>query len=366
MSTDRPSAKATAAPPIRSWTDGYAALRSRAGDMRGWIELDTDAPDRRWPRTTGLDAIVIASFVDEAYRRTDPARSYGVALRWKSCKDDLERDALPALGNTYRRNRDFWSCLAMMFAHLAYVECPLPSQGAWRAFLAEVGATLATDTRNAPPTQDRPPVWFATAGDLLKLYLAQRSYAANLHGSDKLAPEADMNGGVTIVPRSTNGEVIQLAAFWAKALESEKSKNANGYDTMRGRMIAVQRDIDAHARGADPNAVYPKNHRFWRTIESVAIHVSASNQYGLTDAQVWMASVGESLQVMGERTKALATAIAASVRDGAADVVHGAGKILNEGARGLLGGLGTPLLIGGGIVAAFLLLRGRGDRERSS
>ena len=66
MWTHRPSANPSAAPPvIRSWSDGYAALRSRASDVRGWIELDTDAPDRRWPRTTGLDAIVIAAVVDD-------------------------------------------------------------------------------------------------------------------------------------------------------------------------------------------------------------------------------------------------------------------------------------------------------------
>ena len=66
MSTYRPSATPTAAPPvIRSWSDGFSALRRRASDVRGWIELDTDAPDRRWPRTTGLDAIVIAAFTYE-------------------------------------------------------------------------------------------------------------------------------------------------------------------------------------------------------------------------------------------------------------------------------------------------------------
>ena len=167
-----------------------------------------------------------------------------------------------------------------------------------------------------------------------------------------------------IVPRSTNGEVLQLAAFWAQALESEKAKNANGYDTVHGRMVAAQRDLDAHARGADPNATYPKNHAFWRTIESVAIHVAASNKYGLTDAQVWMASIGESLKTAGDRTKALATVIAASVREGAADAAHAAGKVIHEGARGLFGSLAVPFLIGGGALAAFLLLRNRREASR--
>lgn len=497
--------------PIRSWSDGYAALRQRADDTRGWIELDTDAPDRRWPRTTGLDVIVIAAFVDAAFSTTDQATYAGTALRWTSCKDDLERDAIHALGETYRGNRDFWSCLAMMCAHLAFVGCPLPPQGAWNSLLAEIGVALnaplgndappiwfasatsldklylaqrqylarlrgadrmepqpgmtggamliprstnadvlqlagfwsavlriqkaknangyatvsarwraALDdmvaltehaspaavypknhafwraassvaihvaaaveyglsnaelrttvdsqlrrTRNALAAQDRPPVWFASAGSLDKLYLAQRSYLANLHGSDRLAPEPDMTGGVTIVPRSTNAEVIQLAAFWTKSLDSEKAKSANGYDTVRGRWMAVLRDVDAHARGADPAAVYPKNHAFWRAISSVAVHVAASNEHGLTDAQLWMGAVGEGMQTVFDRTKALATAIAASVRDGAADAANAAGKVIHEGARGLFGGLATPLLIGGGVIAAILLLRNRGDSSHT-
>jgi hypothetical protein len=345
--------------PIRSWSDGYAALRKRASDTRGWIELDTDAPDRRWPRTTGLDVILIASFIDTAISRAGSLTSAGTALRWTSCKDDIERDALHGLGQTYRGNRGFWSCLAAMCSHLALIGFPLPPQAVWSALLAEVGVPL-TAPRNAPAGQDRPPVWFANVGSLEKLYLAQRTYLANLHGADKLDPEPDMTGGAMLIPRSTNGEVIQIAKFWTQSLDNEKAKNAPGYDTVRARWTAAQRDLDTYASGKDPALVYPKNHAFWRHAATVAVHVGAAMQHGMTDAQMWMASVGETIQAAAERTKALATSIAASVRDGAADVVEGAGKVINKGARGLFGGLATPLLIGGGVLTAFLLLRSRG------
>jgi hypothetical protein len=348
MSTNGSSANASAMPKIWSWSDGYAALRRHAGDERGWIELDSDAHDRRWPRTTGLDVIVIASFVDEAFRRTDQARWSGVALRWASCKDELERDALPALDVTYRGNRDFWSCIAMMFAHLSYVACPLPTQEAWRVLLAQFRRP-----RNALPLKDQPPVLFASAESLDKLYMAQRTYLASLRGFDRLAPEAGMAGGVRPIPRSTNAEVIQLAEFWTKALDVQKAKNAIGYDTVRAQWSAVLVDIDKLARGADPGAVYPKNHAFWRAIESLSIHVAASLEYGLSDAQLWMASVGQSLQVVSDRAQAVAGAIASGVRDMAADAARGAGKVI-----------GPPLLIGGGILAAILLLRGRGGSAR--
>lgn len=350
--------------PIRSWSDGYAALRRRAGDMRGWIELETEAPDRRWPRTTGLDVIVIASFIDKAFQSTDQTTYAGTALRWQSCKDDLERDALPALNETYRGNREFWPCLAMMCSHLSWVGCPVPPQAAWRALLDLVGAH-ATATRNADP--DRPPVWFANAGELDDLYRAQRSYLGNLHGFDRMAPEPDMRGGVIPVPRSTNGEVLQLAAFWSQTMQEPKAKNTNGYADVLTRWNAVMRDVEAHARGADPDAVYPHNHRFWRGVQSVAIHTAASIKYGPSDAQRWMASVGDRLlplQQVSTRAKQLATAIAEGIGDVAAEAAHGAGKIVHEGARGLLSGLATPLLIGGGVVATVLLLRARREPAR--
>ena len=51
---------------IHSWIDGYTALRARAYEMRGAIELDSGP---RWPRTTGEDVIAIAAIFDAAIPR---------------------------------------------------------------------------------------------------------------------------------------------------------------------------------------------------------------------------------------------------------------------------------------------------------
>ena len=75
---------------------------------------------------------------------------------------------------------------------------------------------------------------------------------------------------------------------------------------------------------------------------------------------------GERVQDVTTKAKEVASAIASGIREVAADAAHGAGRILNEGARGLFGGFATPLLIGGGAVAAFLLLRDRGERREAS
>lgn len=356
MSND-PHAPAPAAPPIRSWSDAYAAIRRRASETRGWIELDSNVPNRRWPRTTGLDVIAIAAVVDAAFRDVDQSRHAGIVRRWSACKDALEFNALPALADTYRGNRSFWTCLAATCAHLSQIDCPLPPQAAWNALLAQLEAV-----RNASMwmiTKYQPPILFPAAS-LDKLYLAQRDYLGKLRGADRLAPEPGMTGGVMPVPRSTNAEVIQLADFWSKALRNEKAKNANGYATVLARWTAVIEDIDKVARGAEPNAVYPHNHALWRAISSVSIHVAAAIQYGVSDAELWMAAIGERLDRVPEAAKKVARAIA----EGASGAAHAVGRVANEAARGLFSGAATPLLIGGGVVAAFLLLRGRGGRGR--
>ena len=50
---------------IHSWIDGHLALRERAYQVRGAIQLDSGA---RWPRTTGADVIAIAALFDHAAR----------------------------------------------------------------------------------------------------------------------------------------------------------------------------------------------------------------------------------------------------------------------------------------------------------
>ena len=128
--------------------------------------------------------------------------------------------------------------------------------------------------RNAPPAKDDPPVWFTSATSLDKLYLAQRDYLAKLRGFDRLAPEADMNGGVMPVPRSTNAEVIKLAEFWSRMLTLQKAKNESGYDTVLARWRAVLADVEKLAHGAEPSAVYPKNHAFWRAAHKPAAYTA--------------------------------------------------------------------------------------------
>src|SRR5438445_12048259 len=90
---------------IYNWSDGYVAVRHRAFETRGFLELDTGA---RWPRTTGEDVVAIAAIFDPSVRRH---ATPGVMRRWRATLADLEREAMAAPRATYTENRRFWSSL---------------------------------------------------------------------------------------------------------------------------------------------------------------------------------------------------------------------------------------------------------------
>ena len=127
-------------PIIRDWSDGYVALKTRAEQLRGSIELNPDTPDwERWPRTTGADVVAIAAFIDSHLRAQRSFAKSGLARRWNACLTDLELYAIPRLGESYSENRAYWRCLAAAFVYLSSVEAPLAAQARWTTLLAAFG-----------------------------------------------------------------------------------------------------------------------------------------------------------------------------------------------------------------------------------
>ena len=140
---------------IRSWIDGHLALRQRAYETRGGIELDDGS---HWPRTTGADVIAIAALVDPWIRGNGTP---GIQRRWHAALEDLERDALSAPHDTYRTNRAFWSTLETVVVFLDDVGIAPPDPPLWEAMLGELSAY-----RNAGPSGDGPIAHF----DNIKTY----------------------------------------------------------------------------------------------------------------------------------------------------------------------------------------------------
>ncbi|MEJ7598488.1 MAG: hypothetical protein WKG01_11310 [Kofleriaceae bacterium] len=350
-------------PTIPSWTDLYIALRQRAEAMRGFIELDSEQdPPPRWPRTTGADVLAIVATIDPHVRRLRPSdHAFGLQRRWRACVADVGRFALPALGATYPKSRELWACLAALFVHLSSIDASLPDPATWRVLVDELGDVLAL--RNVGPKADGPFKHFDNVKTFHDLYLAQFVHLRETRGVDRMKPEPGMGGIETAIPRATNGEVVQLADYWSKQLASVKHVIGHAEAVRRWKAALVE--VDQLARTGDPNAVYPKNNRFWRVLSHTARQVSASDE-APSKWDIYTESFKDAVKNLPENIAAGASHVASGIASVAGDVAQGVGKVANEAGKGLFSGFGTPLLIGGGLLGLFLISRSRDPKKREA
>lgn len=346
-------------PTVHNWTDAYVLLVHRAESLRGSIELHPGTPERqRWPRTTGADVITIAAVVDPHVRQLP--RGFGtLALqrRWSACMDDIERLALGALGETYPENRALWSCLAAAFTHLASVDAPLPDPALWSVLIAELGFALAI--RNIGPKDESPIKQFAGVKTYHELYLKLYNYLRQLRGQDLMKPEADMLGTEIPIPRTTNGDVIALADYWTKQIN--KIRKVIGHDDVVSRWKIALVDVNQLARKGDPSAVYAKNNGFWRALAMTARQISVADE-APTTWDIVFESFKHSVEHLPENIVAGAKAIASGTADVAGSIAEGAGRVVNQAAKGVFGGFGVPFLVGGGVLALFLISRAKSSK----
>lgn len=57
--------------------------------------------------------------------------------------------------------------------------------------------------------------------------------------------------------------------------------------------------------------------------------------------------------------------VASKGADVLADTAQAAGKVVNAAGKGLFSGAGTPVMIGAGLLGAYLLFRRRNERKES-
>ncbi len=116
-------------------------------------------------------------------------------------------------------------------------------------------------------------------------------------------------------------------------------------------------DVD---RLANPADVYPKNNEFWRRSLEVAIQIALGDEAPSTWDMV-VDSVKDSV-------KQLPQTIETGLSKGVGlieDAGHAAGAVVGEAGKGLVSGLGTPVvLVGAGLLGLYLLTRDSGkDKE---
>jgi hypothetical protein len=338
--------------PVTSWLRAFFALQQGASDSRGFISVTEDDEEvARWPRTVGSDVVAIAAVFDP-YVREQPLRfgGHGLARRWRSCVDNLERLALVAPRAEYAQNRAFWSALSAMAVYLHAERSPLPPPEIWDALCAQLAEPV--ELRNVGPKGNGPFKHFDNVKTFDDLYIEQFKYLRDQRGSDKLKPDAGAPGPEKIIPRTVNGDVVLLADYWSKQLGAVKK--VFGHAGVEAEWKTATVDVDALARKGDPNVVYPKNNSFWRALQKTAIHVAVADEAPSTTDMV-LDSLKTSVVNLPENIKAGAKAVV----NATADVAHGVGKIANEAGKGLFAGFGTPLLVGAGLLGVFLISRNK-------
>ncbi len=332
---------------IHSWVDGHLAVRDRAYEARGFVELDTGT---RWPRTIGADVVAIAALVDSAVKQHGTP---GIVRRWRATLADLQRLALPALSETYLENRTFWASLESTAIYLDDVAVAPPSPALWDAVLAELSTF-----RNVGPTTDGPIAHFNNIKTYDELFNAQLQFLREKRNADTLDQPAGFSGGSRPIPRTTNADVLQLATYWSNALANVK--HVMGHGGVVARWTPVLADVDKLAKPGKPDAVYPKNNEFWRELQEVAVQIAVSDE---TPSR-WDMVVGS----ITDSVKHLPSTIASAAGKGAElieSAAHAVGKVANEAGKGLFAGLGAPVLIGAGLIGLFLVSRNRGHHEEA-
>jgi len=209
--------------------------------------------------------------------------------------------------------------------------------------------------------QDGPFKHFDNVKTFDDLFSEQFKYLAQLRGFDELDPvpfddnSYGTGGPKKKIPRTTNTDVLALAGYWGKQLEDVKE--VFGHASVEKRWSALMTDVGKLAMYGNPTAVYPQNNKFWRELWETAVHVAVADE---APSKWDMAK--DSLKYSVTHLPDTLSHAASRTVDFVGSAAHAAGHIVNEAGKGLLGGLGTPLMIGGGLLGVYLLTRSRDRR----
>jgi hypothetical protein len=328
---------------IQTWTEGYLAVRERAAQCRGEIELDTGV---RCPRANGHDVLMIVALFDPALREH---ATPGLSQRWQSVLDEL-RQLGPAEA-TFPNNATFWETLAVAAVYLEHRAVAPPGPSMWDVLIGYVDVQTR---RNAGPSAADPFGLKAPTFD--DLWRAQRDYFVQKRGFDQPEPPSGFGMWGMKIPRTTNYDVLEISAYWSGQLAN--AREVTGYKTAVDKWNAALADVDKLAKTGKPEDVYAKNNEFWRTLNDVSIQIAIGDE-APTKWDLAKESVKESV-----------THLPSTIEDAAskgidlvASAAHAVGKVANEAGKGLFEGFGTPLLIGAGLLGLFLITRSSDHEE---
>ncbi len=330
---------------INTWLRAFRVLETTARESRGSDGLG--ASSNSIPRTTCSDVIAIAVVLDPYIRELMNLDEHEVlSRRWQAVLDDLQKHALATPMREYAQNRAFWAALAWLCVKLESDEMPLPSDDEWDALLDVLEEE--PDLRNVGPKGDGPFKRFENVKTYDDLFIAQLKHLRDTRGADTISN--------TLIPRSTNGDVVLLADYWTKQFGNVQK--IAGHARVAQRWSSVLADIDKIARKGNPTAIYSKNAAFWPALKATAIQTALADE-APSQWDLAVDSVKDSVKHLPENIRSGATKAAEAIAGVAGDVAQGVGKLANEAGKGLFSGFGTPLLVGAGLLGVFLISRNR-------
>jgi hypothetical protein len=201
------------------------------------------------------------------------------------------------------------------------------------------------------------------------MYIAQYKYLRDQRGFDMLPPPTELVAGASVggdteaVPRTTNSDVLQLATYWSHAFSDARAVT-DDHDFTERQWKEVLADIDKNAKGADPNAAYAKNNILWRVLDNVSSNVSVAAN-APTRWDLFVGALGKSIKDLPENLVKEVEWVGGKTKDVLVDVAGSVGGAANTAVKSLFSGITTPLLVGGGVLAAVLLLRNRDDHAHA-
>jgi len=346
--------------PFVNWNDVYHELWLQAAQSRGTITSVGELPGAtrystlpEWPRTTGADAIAIASLVDPILSAT-PLRpgGYGITRLWQTAVCEIEAIAFPNPAAEYVHNRALWSTLLAVAAHLSTLGAPVPDDGAWDTLLAELWSP-AIAYRNA----SGPAMRTLAAPTYPSMWTTLRAELAQARGYDLRDDEL---GGWIQVPRTTNTDVIRLAAYWSRALLQLQVKVMTGvvpspedFEDLQLQWQAATDDVDQVARHDKPEEVYPDNLALWRASHALAAALGVLED-GPPPYEIAMPTPSRPPPPAPSPPKA--TDLSSRLNEAADGAMNAFAHFVHDASNRVVASVGRPLLAAGATVAALILI----------
>jgi hypothetical protein len=356
-----------------SYDELWQLQKARLAELRGEdIHEPPGSTDLRYtlPRTTNRDILQLATLWSLALIKAEPKAAAlgpertattgfdGVRRRWSAVMADVDahaRNGNPAA--VYPRNHEFWVTTAAISVTLSVID----------------GLPLSLDfvVSERPAHHRNGRTYSIKEHTFDQVWSAIREQLAKARGSDERPPPDGASGEPMQVPRTTNGDIVLLAAYWNGAWtqleDAWRRGNVLGHlaDPLgliaeRARWRAATAEVEDTAKSGNASDVYPRNDGFWRASRSLAAALDRYHQRP-PRSQITLDVPDESLP---ERVVDFLTGLGGHIADAAGTVAHAINDLGREAGKGFFDGLGMPLALGaGGLVALWLLLRHRDHHE---